>query len=45
MQWISVKFVSWLLTDKQKQGHVFVCQELLDEVRKDQTFSQQSYRR
>jgi hypothetical protein len=35
---ISIKFLPWLLTRKQKQWHVFVCQELLDEVRNDQSF-------
>jgi hypothetical protein len=28
--------VSLLLNNKQQQGHVFVCKELLDEVRRDQ---------
>jgi hypothetical protein len=31
MRQISAKFVPWFLTDKQKQWHVFVCLELLDE--------------
>jgi hypothetical protein len=33
-----MKFVPQLLTDEQKQQCVFVCQELLDEVRNDQNF-------
>jgi hypothetical protein len=38
MHWISTKFVPWLLTDKHKQQHLFVCQKLLDEVQNDQNF-------
>jgi hypothetical protein len=38
MQQIFAKFVPWLLTDEQKQQHVFVCQELLHEVRNNQNF-------
>jgi hypothetical protein len=38
MQWISAKFVSQLLTNKQKQQHMFVCQETLDGVRNSKNF-------
>jgi hypothetical protein len=37
MRWISAKFVP-LLTNEKKEEHVFVCQELLDEIRNDQNF-------
>jgi hypothetical protein len=35
---ISTKFVPCLLTDEQNQRHIFVCQEMLDEFRKDKNF-------
>jgi hypothetical protein len=35
---ISAKFMPKLVTDRQKQWHVFVCQELLDEGRSNQNF-------
>jgi hypothetical protein len=38
MQQISVKFMPRLLTNEQKQWHVFVCQQLLDEDKNDQNF-------
>jgi hypothetical protein len=38
MQQISIKFVPQMLSDKQKQWCVFVCQELLDEVRNNKNF-------
>jgi hypothetical protein len=38
MRSISIQFVPWWLTNKQKRRRVFVCQELLDGVRKKQNF-------
>jgi hypothetical protein len=38
MRRIPTKFLSQLLADEQKQWFVFVCQELLDEVRNNQNF-------
>jgi hypothetical protein len=35
---VSAKFVRWLFTDEKRQQHVFVFQELLDEVRNHQVF-------